>query len=74
MDRIQNTASNSYSIVASRSCGTNRVENTSSQLVYWCMLGICCLATGIVYRVITQQRVYVPLLAHLMMAVYSRNM
>jgi hypothetical protein len=33
--------------------GTDRVENTASQLVHSCVLGICCLATGVVYRVIT---------------------
>jgi hypothetical protein len=37
------------SIVASRSYRTDRVENTSSQLVHGCVLGICCLATGVVY-------------------------
>jgi hypothetical protein len=49
--RIENTASNS-SIVSSRSCRTDRVENISSQLVHWCVLGICCLAMDVFYRVI----------------------
>jgi hypothetical protein len=57
MDLIENTASN-ISVVASRGCRTDRVENISSQLVHWCVLGICCLATDVVYGVITQQRVY----------------
>jgi hypothetical protein len=26
-----------------------RTENASSQLVNWCVLGICCLATGVIY-------------------------
>jgi hypothetical protein len=43
----------SYSIVTSRSCRTGLVENTASQLVHWCVLGICCRATAVVYRVIT---------------------
>jgi hypothetical protein len=43
-------------IVASRNCCTDRVENTASQLVHWCMLRICCgyrLTTAVVYRAIT---------------------
>jgi hypothetical protein len=38
-DSIENTASNSYSIVGSRSCHTDHVENTASKLVYWCVVG-----------------------------------
>jgi hypothetical protein len=45
--------SNCSSIVASRSRRTGRVENTASQLVHWCVLGMCCLATGVVYRGVT---------------------
>jgi hypothetical protein len=44
------------SIVVSRRCRTDRVENTASQVVHLCLLGICCghyLATAVVYRVIT---------------------
>jgi hypothetical protein len=48
----------SSSIVAPRRCPTDRLENTSPQLVHWCVLGNCCVATGVVYGVITQQRVY----------------
>jgi hypothetical protein len=44
---------NSLSVVASRSCRKDRVENTDSQLAHWCSLGICCLGTGVVYRVVT---------------------
>jgi hypothetical protein len=40
-DFTQNTSPNN-SIVASRSCGTDRVENTASQLLHWCVLRICC--------------------------------
>jgi hypothetical protein len=58
MDRVENTASNNSSIVASRNCRTDHVENTASQLAHWCVLGICCLPTGVVYRVIILQRVY----------------
>jgi hypothetical protein len=47
MDRTENTSPNSSSIVASRSCRTDHVENTVSQLVHWCVLGTCCLATGL---------------------------
>jgi hypothetical protein len=42
-DRVENTASNISPILASRSCRTDIVENTSSQLVHWCVLRICCL-------------------------------
>jgi hypothetical protein len=27
------------------------LEDTASQVVYWCVLGICCLAGGLVYLV-----------------------
>jgi hypothetical protein len=37
--------------IASGSYRTDHVENSASQLVHWCVLGICCLATGVVYRV-----------------------
>jgi hypothetical protein len=56
---MENTASNVSSTVASHSCRSDCVRDTSSLLVYWCVLGICCLATGVVYRVITWQRVYI---------------
>jgi hypothetical protein len=46
-------SSNSSSTVASRSSHMDPIENNSSQLVHWCVLEICCLATGDVYRVIT---------------------
>jgi hypothetical protein len=46
MDRIENTSPNS-SIVASRSCHTDRIKNTTSHLLCCCMLRICCLATGV---------------------------
>jgi hypothetical protein len=52
-DRIENTASNGSSTVESRSYRTDLVENTASQLVHWYVLGICCLATDVVYRDIT---------------------
>jgi hypothetical protein len=52
-DRIVNTVSNSSSIVVSRSCCTDRLENTASQLVLWCVLGFCYLSTSVVCRVIT---------------------
>jgi hypothetical protein len=45
-DRIENTSPNS-STVASRSCRKDRVQNISSQLIYCCMLRICCLAKGV---------------------------
>jgi hypothetical protein len=44
----RNHRSNSPSTVASRSCRTDLVENTTSKLVHWCMLGISCLATDVV--------------------------
>jgi hypothetical protein len=34
-------------------CCIYHTENNAFQLVHWCMLGICCLAIGVVYRVIT---------------------
>jgi hypothetical protein len=42
---FQIPASNNSYIVASRSCRTDRVENTASQLVDWYMLpnNRCCL-------------------------------
>jgi hypothetical protein len=49
MNRVENTASNSFYIVATHSCPTDHVENTSSQLVHWCMLGICWPATSVLY-------------------------
>jgi hypothetical protein len=52
---MENTAS-SNSIAASCSCLMDHIENTTSLLVNWCVLGICCIATGIVYRVITSNR------------------
>jgi hypothetical protein len=33
----EDIASNSSPIVASRSCRTDRVENTASKLVHWCV-------------------------------------
>jgi hypothetical protein len=44
---------NSSYIFTSYSCHTDCVQNTTSQLFHWCMLGICCLAMGFVYRVVT---------------------
>jgi hypothetical protein len=41
--------SNSSYTVTSHRCRTDRVENTASQLVHWCVSGICCLATAVVY-------------------------
>jgi hypothetical protein len=44
---------NSYSIVASRSYGTDRVEDTASLLLHCCVLLIRCdhyLAKAVVYR------------------------
>jgi hypothetical protein len=49
----ENIASNSSSIVASRSCSTDWVENTSSHLDNGYVLGICCLTTEVVYKVLT---------------------
>jgi hypothetical protein len=49
MDCTENTSPNSSSIVVSCCCCTDRVENIALWLVHWCLLGICCLATGIVY-------------------------
>jgi hypothetical protein len=43
MDRTENTSPNS-SIVASCSCRTDRLENATSKLVHWYVLGIYCLA------------------------------
>jgi hypothetical protein len=45
-DRIGNTSPNS-SIAASRSYCRARVEKVASQLLYWCLLRICCLATDV---------------------------
>jgi hypothetical protein len=56
MDCIETSSPNRSYIVASRSCRTDRIENTTSQLVHSCVLGICLghyLATAVVYRVIT---------------------
>jgi hypothetical protein len=53
MDHVENTASNCSSIAVSRSCHIDCVVNAASQLVHWCVLGICFLASGVVYRVIT---------------------
>jgi hypothetical protein len=53
MNFIENTAPNTFSIVASRSCRTDRLENTDSQLVHWFVLGIYYLAKGVVYKVVT---------------------
>jgi hypothetical protein len=50
-DRTENTSNNA--ITAARNCRTGRVENSGSKLVSWWMLGFCCLATDIVYRVVT---------------------
>lgn len=47
-DHIKNTASNSSSVVELRRCCTDRLESTASTLVHLCMLGTCCLATGVV--------------------------
>jgi hypothetical protein len=52
-----NDRSRFHCIVASRSCRMDLVGNTASQLVLSCMLLICCLATGVVHRAITQQGV-----------------
>jgi hypothetical protein len=52
MDRKKSTSLDSSSIFALRSFRTDQIENTFSQLVHWCVLGIC-LAMGIVYRDIT---------------------
>jgi hypothetical protein len=52
---------NCSSIVASRSCRKDRVENTAPLLVHWCMLGSRCghyLVMAVIYRVISRQRVY----------------
>jgi hypothetical protein len=57
MDRRESTSLESSSLVASCSFCKDRIENTVSQLVHWCVLGIC-LEMGIVYRDITLQRVY----------------
>jgi hypothetical protein len=46
---MENTFSNSSSIVALRSCFTDSVDHTASQLVHWCVLGKCCLATKVIY-------------------------
>jgi hypothetical protein len=35
--RIENTSPDSSSIVASRSCHMDHIENTSSQLLHWCV-------------------------------------
>jgi hypothetical protein len=43
--------------VACAAIGADRTENTAFQPVHWRMLGMCCLATGVVYRVITYERV-----------------
>jgi hypothetical protein len=51
-DSIENTASNISSTIVSCSCLRDRVTNIASPLVHWCVLWVCCLATGIVYRVI----------------------
>jgi hypothetical protein len=51
------TPPNSSPFVASHSCRTDHVGNTASQLVHLCRLGIFCLAAGVVYRVITWQRI-----------------
>jgi hypothetical protein len=51
--RRENLKSHKSSVVASHRCRTNCVENTTSQLVHWCLLGICCghyLATTVDYR------------------------
>jgi hypothetical protein len=52
-DQIENTASSICSFVLSRSCRADRVENTASKLVNRCVLAICCLATVVVYTVIS---------------------
>jgi hypothetical protein len=55
-DRTGNIFPNNSSTAASRSCGTDRVENTASQLLYWWVLRICCShypTTAVVNRVIT---------------------
>jgi hypothetical protein len=41
------------STVACAAIGADRVENIAFQPVHWCMLEMCCLATGVVYRIIT---------------------
>jgi hypothetical protein len=52
-DHIENGASNSTSIVACAAVSRTAYRTPLPQLVHWCVLGICCLATGVVYRVIT---------------------
>jgi hypothetical protein len=42
----KNTSPNSSSVVASRSCHMNLVENSASRLLHCSMLRICCLGTG----------------------------
>jgi hypothetical protein len=46
-------ASVAASIVACAVVGADRAKNTAFQPVHWRVLGICCPAKGIVYRVIT---------------------
>jgi hypothetical protein len=56
MDQKENTSPNSFSIVASLSYCTDRVENTASQLIYCCLLRTCCcnyLATAVVFLLIS---------------------
>jgi hypothetical protein len=51
----KNTSPSSSSIVVSRSCRADRVDNVAYQLLHWCMLRICCghyVATAVVYRVV----------------------
>jgi hypothetical protein len=46
-DSIENSPSNSYSIVASLRYRTDRIENTAFHLLRCCVLQVCCLATGV---------------------------
>jgi hypothetical protein len=51
-DRIESTSLNSC-IVTSHSYRTDRVENIASQLLHCSVLRICCLATGVVWLLIS---------------------
>jgi hypothetical protein len=51
-DRIENASPNSSSIAASLTYRMDRVENTSFQLLHYCLLWICCLATGVIQLLI----------------------
>jgi hypothetical protein len=61
MDRTENTILVAVSIAVCAALGADRAENAAFQPIHWRVLGNCCLATGVVYKVITQQRVYMLL-------------